>query len=200
MIDNSLLTIKNLERAYSNMGFSLNKDGFVNICGIRTKGGEFNDIFMYFKYSEGIPIFLPAILGTTEPGSYYLGGHLGNPEGTAVLIHDRQYIDCWVGGYHHTQEALVQSQKAKFAVWRDSNKNGIINYGSKEYHDVGGLNNHTTKEGYVRDFVYNWSAGCQVIWNEPSFEHTIIPFCKGTGQKYFSYALFYDETFEKVVK
>lgn len=198
-MDNSLLTLANLEKAYNKSNFQLLKNGEVNIAAIRVKAGEFNDLFFYFKYENGIPIILPAIFGTTEPGKGYLKEKLGNAQGTAILIHDRQYLDCWQIGKHKGHPALTQSSKAKFAVWRDSNKDGVVTYGGKEYFNVAGLNNHTTREGYNIDSVGTWSAGCQVIWNAKSFDEEIFPFCKATGQKYFNYTLFLDETFIKLI-
>lgn len=197
---NKHLTFKNVETACKNIGFKIDTSGGVNILGIRSKGGEFNDIFMYFKYGDLIPIFLPAIYGTTEAGRGYLKEKMLNPKGTAILIHDRQYIDCWQIGKHKTYEALVQSDKAKFTVWRDSNKNGVVDYGGKEYGDVSGLNNHTTRDKYEINSIGTWSAGCQVIWNANSFFNVIMPFCKETKQTYFTYGLFLDETFLKLIK
>ncbi len=193
--------LSEVEKVCQRMGFDLDKTGNVNIVGIRSFSGEFNDIFMYFKYVDNIPVILPAILGTTDPGKSYLKSVLGNKNGTAILVHDKQYKDCWVLGMHKGKyKALVQSNKAKFLVWRDKDMDGVVDYCGKEYSDVGGLNHHTTKLGYSANWIGNFSAGCQVVWNQKSFADTIIPFCESTKQKYFTYTLILDTTFEEVLK
>lgn len=190
-----------IEKVMNIMGFDIYKDGRVNIVGIRTMDGEFNDVFLYFKYINNIPIILPGIVGTTDPGKSYLKKVLGNINGTAILVHDNQYIDCWQIGLHKGKyEALVQSAKAGFIVWRDKDMDGQVDYSGKTYNDVLGLNHHTTKLGYKANWIGNFSAGCQVIWDQQSFAEDIMPFCKATGQKYYTYTLLLDTTIDRLLK
>lgn len=194
-------TLEQIEKVMNLLDFEIYKDGKVNIVGIRTMNGEFNDQFLYFKYIDGVPVILPSILGTTDPGKSYLMKVLGNPNGTAVLIHDAQYIDCWQIGKHKGKyEALVQSGRAKFKVWRDRNMDGDVDYVGTIYSDVLGLNHHTTKLGYKANWIGNFSAGCQVVWDQKSFAEVIMPFCKSTGQKYYTYTLILDTTIDKLLK
>ena len=131
--------------------------------------------------------------GTTKPGLYYLKNKLGNVKGTAIL-HPGHYKSCWKLGLHNGKyEALVQSERANFEVWRDSDSDGELDYAGKIFTDVAGLNMHTESLVSVTEKVGAYSAGCQVRQND--FEHfVVVNLCKmqiqeGNGN-YFSYSLF----------
>ncbi len=136
--------------------------------------------------------------GTTDPGSYFLKNNLGHPEGTAILC-PGQYRGCWEVGKHgkYRQAALVQSKEASFKVWRDRNKDGLLDCKGKIYDNVTGLNCHTRRNAdkdkpFKTAFVDSWSAGCQV--RKALIEHhNFMSICKISAKIFgnkFSYTLF----------
>jgi len=195
------LTPANLIKVAKLNGFEIFSDGRLNIWGVRTPRGEFNDYFVYFWMADGKWNSI-VCEGTTEPGQNYLGKVLGNPNGTAVLQHNKQYIDCWEIRKHKQQyDALCQRYSFKFAVWRDKNYNNVVDYEGKTYWDAAGINNHTTKMGYVRNFIGGFSAGCQVIWSHKIFTYEIMPVVKALRELHknkYSYTLVLDDLIKAI--
>jgi len=186
-----------LERFAELYGFTVHKDGRVNHWGIRTPRGQFNDVFFIWWYDGDIVRTIGPFLGTTEPGNNYLESVLGNKNGTAVLVHNKQYKDCWTLGMHKGKyQELQQSSRAKFEVWRDNNKNGMVDYGGKVYNDVSGLQFHSTKAGYVRKWIGGFSSGCQLDWDYDHFVAKVMPELAMKIQefKFQDYTLILEET------
>ncbi len=155
-------------------------DGFKDKIGVAFIDGKQNQIV----------IESPA---TTEPGGGWLGGKMGNPQGTAILC-PGQYRSCWAIGVHgkHKQPALVQTKEARFLVWRDPDKDGRIDRTGKLYGDVTALNCHTVYETHDgTKEVGKWSAGCQVF-NSVSDHKLFMAVCAISAKKYgnISYTLF----------
>ena len=95
---------------------------------------------------------------TCDPGTYWLESPM-RADGTAILI-PGQYRSSWQLGLHKGYEALVQCKPVK--VWRDNNKDKIIDWGrSKAHKGMYGINIH--KAGAKSSRVDRWSAGCQVL-------------------------------------
>ena len=191
------MTYQDIKKKFTDHGYPFyTKPYDLNLYGIRNESNEvdlFNDILgLAFVDHFGNEINLQH-WGTTKPGLYYLKNKLGNPEGTAIL-HPGHYKACWKLGLHNGKyEALIQSERAKFEVWRDFNSDGKLDYTGKLFTDVAGLNMHTESLISVTEKVGAYSAGCQVRKND--FEHfAVINLCKmqiqeGNGN-YFSYSLF----------
>src|SRR5574343_471842 len=182
--------IEKIERAAAQIGAEIFRDGRLNIWGIRTPRGEFNDWFYLFYFKDGVLHETPLLRGTTEPGQGWLWKVMGNPTGTASLCANQQYVDCWKIGKHKGKyDALIQSEKAKFIVVRDANQNGVIDYNNLKYTDVRGLNFHTTKLNYLRNFIGKFSAGCQVclLWDQ--YWSYAWPMIKECRQEFYSYTL-----------
>jgi hypothetical protein len=160
-------------------------DQFNDLLGVATEDHFGNQINLVHK-------------GTTKPGLYWLGKeHIGNIDGTAILIPD-QYRSCWIVGKHKGEyEALQQSDRAQFKVWRDKNKDGHLDYSGKIYYNVAGLNGHC--ESLIRETerVGAYSAGCQV--RQYDLEHfAVMNLCKLSTiywGKYISYTLFEEKDF-----
>ena len=67
MIPENLINIKTLKQFSYNSGFKILDYGKLNIWGIRTPRGEFNDLFIYFwKNIDRWDFIIEK--GTTEPG------------------------------------------------------------------------------------------------------------------------------------
>ena len=103
---------------------------------------------------------------TADPGFYYLYAPMRR-DGTAVLCHPQQIRAGFTLGKHKgAYDCLVQTRPLK--VWRDANKDGIVDYGGKEYIDSQGIQIH--KAGEMSTQVGKWSAGCVVFAREADFE------------------------------
>lgn len=186
-----------LQKLYSKNGYNFFDSGVynVNIFGIRSEdrfADVFNDkigvAFRDFTHSKRVLLFK----ATTDPGVYFLGGTMGNCNGTAILM-PGQYRSCWKLGYHKGKyEALVQSEKSNFKVWRDNDMDGELDFSGDIYNDVTGLNCHTTSFVNEIDKVGAYSAGCQVIQDDIDFNIFLSIIKKSTQLygEYLSYTLF----------
>jgi len=173
----------------------------LNLIGVRSSvivPNKFSDKFyiVYKKNGQWCEHCFPV---TTVAGSYWLQ----NPtraEGTAVVVHDRQYRSVWSIGMHKGKyEAL--SQTGLITVWRDGNKDDRVDYGGKEYEGHFGINCHRANRNHQSISVDKWSAGCQVLAN-PSHFHVLMTLCHaqkaaGLGDK-FSYTLIHEDTIKSL--
>ena len=165
---------KTLLLAYNWKGYRFFDTGAynINIFGIRSRDSTadiFNDTLGIAYRDEFNQPNILLFKATTDPGSYFLNFKMGNKAGTAILIPD-QYYSCFEIGLHKGKyEALIQSDEAKFKVWRDYNKDGELDLSGPVYDDVKGLNCHTTSFINEIEKVGAYSAGCQVIQNDKDF-------------------------------
>ena len=141
-----------------------NGDYNLNIVGLRRQPGTanaFDDLIVVF-YKVGGAWAMECFPCTTDPGTYWLL----NPSrvnGTAILC-PGQYRSSHKVGYHHAGQptqypALVQNTPLQ--VWRDNNKDSVIDYAGPVLTDVQGLNIHHA--GQNSTVIDKWSAACQVI-------------------------------------
>lgn len=191
------MTYEEIKQRFEAAGFPFyTKPYDLNLWGERSQEltvNEFNDL-LGVAYTDllgnGINIVHK---GTTKPGLYWLKNKLGNINGTAILT-TGHYKSCWTLGHHKGQyEALVQSDKSQFVVWRDKDSDGEFDYSGTMYDDVQGLNMHTESLINNTDKVGAYSAGCQVRQHDREHFMTIevakMQIAQGHGE-YFSYSLF----------
>jgi len=192
---------KKLLLAYNWKGYRFFDDGAynVNLFGIRSKDRTadiFNDTLGIAYRDEFNQPNILLFKATTDPGSYFLNFKMGNKEGTAILV-PGQYSSCFKIGMHKGYEALIQSNKAKFKVWRDCDQDGKLTIGGMIYDDVTGLNVHTTSFINEIEKVGAYSAGCQVIQNDKDLQ-IFLSVIKRSAEiygDYFSYTLFDESDF-----
>ena len=162
----------------------------VNIIGIRSRvnrPNEFDDrMCVVFKDELGGVTRTWAC--TTDPGKYWLE-HPSNVDGTAILVPD-QYRGAYKIGKHRGQyDALVQ-RGGRVAVYRDSNRDMILNMDPENTQEgYFGINIH--KAGASSTQVNKWSAGCQVFANAEDFEE-FMSICYAARNKWcekFTYTL-----------
>ncbi len=185
----TLITPQNCRKLASALGFKIFDDR-LNIWGIRTPKGEFNDYFILFPaIDEGYLL----VEGTTEPSTGYIstifnsGGR--NINGIATLVSNQQYLNCWMLGYHKGRyEALVQVGH-KFLVTRHKKDTEDFYITTNVYTDVGGLNFHTTKIGYTLNAIKGFSEGCQVVFNAKEYFNKVIPLIKRYNQRVYDYTI-----------
>jgi len=136
---------------------------------------------------------------TTDPGKYWLENPI-NPKGTAILV-PGQYLGTWKLGKHQGKyEALVQRKPVK--VWRDNNKDSVIDYPyahAQVSEGYFGINIHRSNP-YDKSYVVDrWSAGCQVFQAIDDYKE-FMDLCKSSSDLYgnsFSYTLVTEEELRK---
>lgn len=203
----SLINVENCIKIAEKMDFEIYENK-PNIWGVRVpKGVGFNDVFIIFWQTlvlgQKEPVWKSIITnGTTEPSATYLSTLFAsgkkNRNGIAILVPDKQYVDCWVFGKHKGKyDALQQYWRFKFPCYRKK-KDEADYYSGYIYYDVQGLNFHTTRWGYTVDKILGWSEGCQVIFDASLYFNKIIPLLKNYSKYKYSYTLVNDTQFNNL--
>lgn len=171
----------------------------LNIGGIRNsnpQAGKFDDIFYcaYKGLDENCHLF--TFPGTTDPGTYYLEYPM-NVKGTAILV-PGQYRCVYKPGIHNGKQLAFRQQKP-MRYYRDSNKDGILDYDEKDiFEDNAYTNFHYASEVNILIGIGKWSAGCQVAQFKEDIQHLrkLVglqhEFC---GSDVFSYTLLLESDF-----
>ena len=200
-----LLTPKNIKSYFAAKEYKFfdtpNKLLNLNLIGVRrdNQGTNTFDDFLLVMYREEELMVSNRYQITTDPGKYWLKNPT-NPKGTAVLA-PGQYRGTWQIGKHQGKyEALVQRKKVK--VWRDNNKDEIIDYTNITLlSDEGyfGINIHRSNP-YDQSYVINkWSAGCQVFKKIEDY-NKFMELCKDSAKIYgnsFTYTLIDEKDLRK---
>jgi len=173
----------------------------INIIGVRrdNQGSNTFDDFLLVMYREEELMVSHRWQATTDPGKYWLMNPM-NPKGTAVLI-PGQYRSTWQIGKHQGKyEALVQRKPVK--VWRDNNKDEVIDYNNiTTLVDEGyfGINIHRSNP-YDQSYAVNkWSAGCQVFKKVDDY-NKFMELCRKSAKIYgnsFTYTLMHEKDLRK---
>lgn len=166
----------------------------VNLIGVRSKSRDsnrFDDVFhCAYQLDDGswVDHVYPC---TTDPGTYWLL-RPARVEGTAIVA-PGQYRGCWKLGLHKGQyEALVQC--GPIAVYRDADRDGVLEYQGAPIPGIYGINCHHANSMRPSTVVDRWSAGCQVLAGPENFAE-LLATCKKSAAKYgptFSYTLLED--------
>lgn len=190
-----------LQQAES-LGFQIFEGEYdLNIIAVRSSKivpNRFNDkIYIIYKKNDAWCEHCYPV--TTVAGSYWLQ----NPsriQGTAIIVHDKQYKSVWSIGLHKGQyKALVQT--GEITIWRDGNKDDKIDYGGEEYTGYFGINCHRANRNHQSNSVDKWSAGC-VVFANPSHFSAFMSLCDeqvkaGLGDK-FSLTLLHEDTIKNL--
>ena len=181
--------------------FDGNKQLNVNLIGVRRDNpgtNEFDDFLVMIYRDKKLKEVCEVFPVTTDPGEYWLENPM-NPKGTAVLV-PGQYRGTWqLGKHQNNYEALVQRKEVK--VWRDNNKDKVIDY--KSFHTISegyfGINIHRSNP-YDKSYLVNkWSAGCQVFQSVDDFSE-FMKICKKSANLYgnsFTYTLLTEQEIRK---
>ena len=181
--------------------FDGNKQLNVNLIGVRRDNpgtNEFDDFLVMIYRDKKLKEVCEVFPVTTDPGEYWLENPM-NPKGTAVLV-PGQYRGTWqLGKHQNNYEALVQRKEVK--VWRDNNKDKVIDY--KSFHTISegyfGINIHRSSP-YDKSYLVNkWSAGCQVFQSVDDFDE-FMKICKKSANLYgnsFTYTLLTEQEIRK---
>lgn len=145
----------------------------LNLIGIRAADASadtFNDaLAVLYDNADGKTVLLTYAI-TTDPGTYYRL-HPINVNGTAMLK-PGHYPLCWrIGAHRGKYQALVQ--RGPMTVYRDANRNGVLESGLPEDTGYFGINlHHAAINGYTLR-VDRWSAGCQVFADKAHFDEVM---------------------------
>lgn len=153
-----------LKQAVTNLGHRWFEGGNynLNLVGVRSvdaAANTFNDLFCV-AFADALGPKLFAFACSTDPGLFYRGNPL-NLRGTAV-VKPGQYPGLWKTGMHQGKySALVQA--GPITVYRDGNRDGVVDADGIEDTGFFGINCHRAAASGPSHQVDKWSAGCQVL-------------------------------------
>lgn len=173
---------KDVQNAMKRKGYAF-FDNFkpynLNIVGIRSKcrnSGKFDDkIGVIYRNNSGamVDVWFPA---TTDSGTFYLRNPL-NKRGTAILLAG-QYRGAYKLGIHGRSRPsggyLALEQKGLMKYVRDNNRDDILDFSGVPFLDNIKSNLHRAHPNKIVDFIYKYSASCQVIQNPEDFDQLIL--------------------------
>lgn len=206
MVKNSLYykcISSDIPRSVQRKGYTFFEKGLYNLNLIAIRKN--NDNAITNKFDDMLVVIYKDDTGwrerfyniTTEPGDYYMRKKLGNPKGTAILVPD-QYRGCFKIGKHKGQyDALVQAKPVK--VYRDGDMDEVYDMFPQTIQEgFFGINIHRSNQGFTRDTVDMYSAGCQVFSNSEDFNQ-FMELCKKSAAIYgnsFTYTLIDEKDLE----
>lgn len=166
----------------------------LNIVGVRSKNrvaNSFDDTIHVFYLDGNANWQIHSFAATTDPGTHWLQQPL-NASGTAILK-PAQYLGAYQLGMHRGKY-LALVQRKPVTVFRDSNRNNVLDMGAKQETGMFGINIHHACEHGTTKAVDAHSAGCQVFANADDFAK-FIRLCENQKAKYgnsFTYTLLDD--------
>lgn len=167
----------------------------INIIGIRAStrtSNKFDDTLIFTYTEAGVTSNIRYQI-TTDPGAYYLKDPL-NPKGTAILV-PGQYNQAYAIGKHNGKyTALVQVRPVK--VYRDNNKDNILNTSVSIEEGLFGINIHRSTPYGQAESIDNHSAGCQVFKRAVDYNFFIKKvqdIMNSNKMKYITYTLITEE-------
>lgn len=168
----------------------------MNIVGVRNANGTpnlFDDKIYVVYQDQDLNWICEGYDATTDAGLYFMNKPM-RASGTAVLIDPYQYRGVFMLGRHkNVYPCLIQSKP--MAVWRDSNKNDIID--EFKIGSATAIQIHRASSRWKSQKINNWSAGCQVIADPKMFEsfmnHVMICLDKRPTWRTFTYTLIKSE-------
>ena len=171
----------------------------LNIVGVRSfnmRANKFDDSINVFYKNTKKDWEVRVYKATTDPGTYYLEYPM-KVAGTAIMV-PGQYRSSHKIGTHKTYEALVQRGKNPIKIYRDSNKDEILDMSSDTVIEGWyGINIH--KAGSDSKIVEKWSAGCQVFKTSSDFKDfmTLVNRAAKYWGPSFTYTLLEEKDFEE---
>jgi len=164
----------------------------INIIGIRSeeaRSNKFDDALIVVQRNRAKQWEIHSYRITTDPGTFYLQNPL-KVTGTAILV-PGQYRGVYQLGKHKGYDAVVQ-HAGEVKVWRDNNKDKILDWGvGAEHSGYYGINIHKSRAGGESSLIDRWSAGCQVFKNSGEFSE-FLDLCAVSAKSYgnsFTYTL-----------
>jgi len=163
--------INPLKKVFRKKGYVFFNGPFnVNLIGIRAKERDIrkmSDRFLLVYEDHLCNWHAEILVGTTVPGEFYHYNYT-NPDGLGIIV-PGQYRGAFRKGKHKGRDALIQN--TTFKVYRDSNKDGVIDKNViKDAPPSCRFNFHHAKSSIHphKIFIKNigrFSEGCQVPAN-----------------------------------
>ena len=152
------------------LGYAVFESGLynLNIIGVRTPDDNANTfkVRLYVVYRDEWGWLTRSWDITTDPGMYWRENP-GYVDGTAILV-PGQYRGAYKLGKHRGKYPALVQTGAAVRVWRDNNRDQILDQG-KAQDGYFGINIHrASKQG--SETVDKWSAGCQVFGDPDDYE------------------------------
>ena len=172
--------------------FASDRDYDLNIIGLRNPDGRANqfDDLLYCIYKKSGEWKVEKWTVTTDPGYYWLS----NPTraaGTAVMMHPQQARGVYSLDLHNGKYTALCQRHGSVKVWRDGNKDNVIDHGGRIY-EGNGINIHRGSSSGETEEVNRYSAGCTVFKSADDFRD-FIALCilqvEVLGYGRFSYTL-----------
>ena len=119
-----------------------------------------------------------------------------NVNGTAIVV-PGQYRSAYKRGTHYTYEALVQRGKNPIKIYRDRDKDEILDMDPDTIIE-GHFGIIIHKAGTDSSIVHKWSAGCQVFKTSSDFKDfmTLVNRAAKYWGPTFTYTLLEEKDFE----
>tara|TARA_R110002020_G_scaffold170218_3_gene359617 strand:- start:2079 stop:2849 length:771 start_codon:yes stop_codon:yes gene_type:complete len=174
-------------QAIRKKGYEVHEDGQCNIIGVRssqTGANSFDDEIHLVWKSNGWQHKTYAC--TCDPGTYWLE----NPtkvEGTAILMPGQYPVYKW--DLHRGKYETLCQRAGTVKVWRDANKDNILDHSGDPNEGWFGINIHHA--GTDSTNVDKWSAGCQVFKRLADWKEA-VDIWRNTGADLFTYTLIDD--------
>lgn len=191
------MKVEEIKKVMASKGYAFFEGPWnVNLIGIRKDNklsNQFDDTFLLIYQDDDYHWVMHEFTKfTTDPGEYYSQKKLLNPEGVAIMV-PGQYKSIWKFGLHRGKyDALVQ--RGKVTVYRDSNKDIVIDLDSETDTGLFGINLHHAAEAST---VGKYSAGCQVF-QYPRHLKSVLDILHKSAEKYgdsFTYTLLEEKDF-----
>lgn len=169
----NLINNTDFEKLFNKLGYTFFKNGDynLNIIGIRNllkdnkQDNTFNDaIVVIYKKNN---IWIKSIFEiTTDPGITYLKSPINN-KGCGILV-PGQYKSVFQIDLHQGKYPAL-CQRGNLKVYRDNNKDDILDFDSKTIEEGSNFGVNIHKAGKDSQIINNWSAACQVFKKEAEF-------------------------------
>ena len=166
-------------------GYQVFTDGQINIIGVRNKAQKANsfDDRIHLVWMCHGAWQEKSYTATCDPGTYWLEN--GRVDGTAILC-PGQYANVYKFDLHGGKYETLCQRGGPVKVWRDSNKDEILDHTGNEIEGYFGINIHHA--GTNSQNVDKWSAGCQVFARLADWEEA-MKICKDSAKEWFTYTL-----------
>lgn len=166
--------LNQLQRCLKRLGHQYLDDGqafHLNLVGIRSPSAHIDsfddELWLSYRDEQLQPRFHRFAL-TTDPGKTYTQEQLLNPAGAAIL-QPGQYLNVYqIGRHNNKYQALCQSG-GEVRIWRDANRDAVLDRGGKTYQGYFGINIHRASSS-ASSKVGAYSAGCQVLQKASDFD------------------------------
>jgi len=148
----------------------------LNIFGIRSSSrvpNMFDDVLGCVYQDENLEWRLEMWPATTDPGLYWLEHYdASRVQGTAILV-PGQYRNVYRLDMHAGKYLALCQRNGPVKVWRDRNRDQILDWGGPEFSGHYGINIHRSSAFGKSEAVGKWSAGCQVFQYLADFQRLL---------------------------